>query len=84
MNEGEEAYLLSLLDVRVSLFTSLLLTLSLLEKSLWNENIVLGWDSSVVAHQYGPDDKIAESELQLWCGILDLVIRQTRRIVFDQ
>jgi len=30
-------------------------------------------------------DLIAESELQLWCGILDLVIDwQTRRNQFDQ
>ena len=39
--------LLSLLDVSIALLSGLLLALSLLQQSLRDKNLILGWDSSV-------------------------------------
>ena len=80
------AYLLSLLDVSISLFSGLLLALSLLEKSLRYQDLILGWGRSIsLISMVHVTIIIAESELQLWCGILDLDwIWQTRRNVFNR
>ncbi len=78
--------LLPLLDFSAALFSSLLLALSLLQQSLRNEDLVLCWNSSVVggASVIVREVKIAESELQLWRGILRLVLGITRRNEFDR
>lgn len=39
--------LLLLLELSGASLTSLLLTLALLEKGLWDQNLVVGWDRSV-------------------------------------
>lgn len=78
--------LLSLFDVSVALLSGLLLALSLLQQSLGDEDLVLGRDSSIrrMAISIVRTVKIAESELQLWRGILKLVIGITRRNEFDR
>jgi len=67
--------LFSLLNSSISLFSGLLLALSFLQQSLRHKNLVFGWHSSKSYWSVWSESKvIAESELQLWCGILDLVI----------
>lgn len=78
--------LLSLLELSETLLPGLLLALSLLQQRLWDEDLIL--------RRHGPVRKgistvrrwkIAESELQLWRGILKLVIGVvTRRNGFHQ
>ena len=42
------AYLLLLLDLGGAGFTLLLLRLALLQEGLWDEDVILGWDASVM------------------------------------
>ena len=76
--------LLSLLDICRSCFTSLLLTLPLLQQSLWNHDLVLGGDGSVwYSHQYGPRVKGRRVGTAAYGCILELDF-VTRRNVFNQ
>jgi hypothetical protein len=77
--------LLFLFELRAALLSGLLLALSLLQQGLRNEDLVLRGDRSARTRiSIVRVIKIAESELQLWCGILKLVIGITRRDRFDR
>ena len=77
--------LLLLFEIRATLLSGLLLALSLLQQGFRDEDLVLGWDGSTWTRiSIVRVKKIAESELQLWCGILNLVIGITRRDEFDR
>lgn len=77
--------LLFLLELRAALLSGLLLALPLLQQGLRNEDLVLRGDRSARTRiSIVRVIKIAESELQLWCGILKLVIGITRRDEFNR
>jgi len=65
-------YRLPLLNSSVALLAGLLLALSLLKKSLWHQDLVLGGSGTVQSHQYGPMHGLSPSRnCSVWC-ILDL------------
>lgn len=48
-------YSLLLGELGLLLLTSLLLRLALLEESLWDEDLLLGWDGTTLLVSLGPD-----------------------------